>query len=467
MIIVKFGGAALADSANILHCAEYVARIRERNPVVVVSAMKGVTDVLIETIDLAVKNSYKRVCKNLKVIREMHEDVLRNLLSPGDAQEAMQTYVTGIMDGLYSVYKSLEVINECPPKIHDRIVSSGEKVSSRLFASVLQSLKVDAVQIEGEQIIVTDGNFTSAQPCLKQTAIRTKEKLLPLVSRGITPVAAGFTGANTKGETTTIGRGGTDLTASVLASCLDAEEVWFMKEVDGIMSADPKIVGNAKTVERLTYREVAELSHFGAKILHPVAIHPLKDKKIPSFVRNVYNPDCEGTRIAENGKCARHAVKAVTCVRDVSIVKVQYSGITCISGIAGRIFTALGAGRINSMLITHSSSEQNIIFVIRRSDADKAVALLSREFELEILKKEVGGIRAENHVSIVSVVGEGIRKIPGIQGNIFSALEEEHIEMKLAAQGSSDLNITLIVPSADVDKAINSIHNKIKASEEQ
>jgi len=275
------------------------------------------------------------------------------------------------------------------------------------------------------------------------------------------PVVAGFIGSNEKGHTTTLGRGGTDFSASILAYCLDAKEVWYLKEVNGIMSADPKIVANAKSIEKITYDEVAELSYFGAKVLHPIAVHPLKEKKIPSFVKNVYDFDFRGTEIVDELHNGNRCAKAVTSIKDISIVTVQGKGMMGIPGISGRVFSCLGKNKISIIMISQSSSEQNICFAIKSNQNEQAIKSLKEEFTIELHNNQIQEISLKEEVSIISVVGSGLKNAPILIGKIFTSLGEKNINPVMIALGSSELNISFIVESINVKDAILTTHNNV------
>ncbi len=299
MIVIKFGGAALADSYNVSNSIEYIKKVLDRKPVVVVSAIKDVTDLLLDTINQSIKGNHKAVLQNLSSLVSKHTEVANEILKSDKIKEQLSNDFDKAFLELESLFKSIEVLKECSPKATDYILSFGEKLCSKLVANILLDQGVDAEHISGEELIVTDSNFGFAYPEFDLTAKKVQLRLQAVIEKGKIPIVTGFIGANQKNETTTLGRGGSDFTASILAYCLNADEAWYLKEVDGIMTADPKIVKNAKTIPKISYEEVAELSYFGAKVLHPIAIHPLRQKNIASFIKNVYKFDFEGTEVSD------------------------------------------------------------------------------------------------------------------------------------------------------------------------
>lgn len=459
MIVLKFGGAALADTDSIKNAASYIRNVHDKKPIVVVSAMGGVTDLLITTIADAVSDKRKNVLSDLRMLRGKHEKAASDLIKSSELKNETSGYLDDNFLELQSLFKSISVLKECSPKTYDYILSFGEKLCSKIVANVLLDQNIPAEQITGEELIVTDSNFGYAYPDFPLSEKKIQDRMHMLPNSGI-PIVTGFIGATEKGETTTLGRGGSDFTASILAYCLDAKEVWFLKEVDGIMTADPGMVTNARTIEQMSYEEVAELSYLGAKVLHPIAIQPLKEKQIPSFIKNVHRRGLGGTAVTNNeiedGKSAR----AITHIKDVSIITVQGKGMIGVPGIAGRAATSLAGSNINIIMISQTSSEQNICFVINRDQQEKAVNTLSREFELEIIKKTIGPITAEDNVSILSVIGSGLMNKPGVAGRIFSTLGRDNINVKLIAQGSSEFNVSFVIDSQRVGKALTSLHDE-------
>jgi aspartate kinase len=464
MIILKFGGAALRDSHNVRNSVNYVERVLEKKPIVVVSALKGITDILIETINDSISREHKNILANTSLLRERHEKIANELCSEKEKPKLLSDFNDIFME-LYSLYKSVSVLKECTPKTRDYIISFGEKLSSKLVAAALISSSIESKEIYGEELIITDSNFGYAYPDYKLSTPKINDKILDIMNQGIVPIITGFIGANEKGETTTLGRGGSDFTASILAYCLNADEVWFLKEVDGIMSADPKIVKNARSVKKMSYDEVAELSYFGAKVLHPIAVHPIREKNISSYIKNVYNFDFSGTKIIENLSSNPKKVKAITCIKEASLITVEGKGMSSIPGIAGRIFSCLGRDGINIIMISQSSSEQNICFAISKKDSIHAISALNKEFELEILKKTIDAIIINPEVSIVAVVGCGMKNNPGIAGSVFSALGKSSINVILIAQGSSEMNISFVTNACDAEKAIITVHDEFMLGE--
>ncbi len=366
-----------------------------------------------------------------------------------------------LLDWFETLCGSIATLGELTPRGLDAVSGLGERLSARLTAAALRELGTAAQAIEATELIVTNGRFGAAVPLWDETTPRVKERLIPLVQRGVVPVVTGFIGATPSGAPTTLGRGGSDYSASVLGRCLPADEVWIWSDVDGVMTADPRVVSNAATLPSITYGEVSELAFFGAKVLHPKTIQPVADLGIPVRVLNSFAPDHPGTLVCQTPDETR-LVKGITAIRDLSIVSVQGSGMMGVPGIAGRAFTAVARAGVSILMITQSSSEQSICFEIRGSDSPQVIEALEEEFQLEMMRRDVDRISARHDVAIVAVVGAGMLGRPGIASEVFSALAEREINVISIAQGSSEYNLSLVVAQADADEAVRAIHDRFQ-----
>jgi bifunctional aspartokinase / homoserine dehydrogenase 1 len=457
VIVIKFGGAALGDADNFSNVAKCVERLKDRTPIVVVSAMKDVTCYLIEAIGYAEKRESQKAENLLETIGQKHQEVIETLILQQDRKSQALDFLHEVLEELQSICHGISALKECTLKAQDYVLSFGEKLSARVLAGVLTEV-IQVQAIFGEEVIVTDDQFGSAYPRYELTQPKTQKRLLEVIDSGKIPLISGFTGATQKGETTTLGRGGTDFSASIIGSCMNVCEVWFMKEVDGIMSADPRVVQQARSIKMMNYREVAELSFFGAKVLHPTSIHPLKEKSIPALIKNVYNPDFEGTRIHLDTEQRVKPGKAVTSIPDVSMISVGGDGMMGIPGVAGRAFTSIARAGVNILMISQSCSEQSICFAIKGEDRKAAIKALTQEFELELLKEKIDEIEATDDVAIVCLVGAGMSGTPGVAGMLFSTLGKEGINVMMIAQGSSEVNVSFLVEAKEAERAIQCIH---------
>jgi len=344
-------------------------------------------------------------------------------------------------------------LGELTNRSKDYILSFGERLSAPIFSACLNSLGVDSIDLTGGDAgIVTDKNFGRAKP-LQKSYEMIKERLEPLLAKGCVPVVTGFIGSTQNGITTTLGRGGSDLTATLIASALDVDEVWLWKEVDGIMTADPKIVPNAKVIPEISYQEAMELSHFGAKILHPKALEPVMRKKIPVRIKNTFNPDVEGTVIGESAKSSKNIVKALSLIEKVAIVNISGAGFD-FAEIMSEVFRRLAKEGVNVIMVAQSSSELNLSIVVEKSDLKKAMESLSD------LNNGYVKISKKDNVAVVSAVGAGMAGTPGVAGRIFSALGKKGVNVVMISQSCSEYNVSFAVTRENGKKALKVIHDE-------
>ena len=336
-------------------------------------------------------------------------------------------------------------------------------MSAPIVSGALKDLGLKSEHLTGgEAGIVTDNNFGEAGLLMNVTKYQVKKNLEPLLKKGAVPVLTGFIAATQNGETTTLGRGGSDYTATIIGAALEADEVWIWTDVDGLMTSDPKIVSSAKTINELSFQEATELTIFGAKAMHPRALEPARKEGIPVRIRNVFNPENPGTLIKKEQKIkTKDGVKAVTLVRNVAVITVSGAGMVGAPGTAAKVFEVLGKENINILMISQSVSESNISLVIQRSLLDRAVntleiALLGREFIREIMSEE--------DVCVVAVLGAGMKGMPGVASRIFSAVAKKGINVRMIAQGSSELNVSFVVKEKDGDETVRAIHKEFKLS---
>ena len=481
LVVMKFGGAAVADGAKIRRVASLVRRFRSDFDVVVVtSALSGVTDALLENAQrIATECRKERVCEFLNEIRKRHfsaaEEAILSAEGGGEKVKAAEAEAaegarTNAKESILSEVKreieerlaELEnallgicLLGELTNRSLDFILSFGERLSAPILAGTLRSLGLNAVHLTGgEAGIITDENFGKAQP-LENAEEEVRERIGPLLARGVTPVICGFIGQSERGFVTTLGRGGSDYTATIVGAALNADEIWLWKETEGIMSADPKIVKNAKKIPYLSYVEAMELSYFGATVLHPRAMEPVMRKKIPIRVKNLLNPDDDGTLIGEESAKTDKIAKAVTLIENASILNVAGSGIASISEVASEVFAALARAGIEVVMISQGSSERTISLVIKRSQLRDALEAM-RSLQKKGLIREFS---SDSEVCAVGVVGAGMVGTPGVAGKIFSALGNAGISVRMISQGSSEFNISFVVNKSDAYKAVQAVHD--------
>jgi aspartate kinase len=343
----------------------------------------------------------------------------------------------------------------------DTISSLGERMAARVMARLLAQRGVQSETVDASDLIVTDDRFQQASPLMEPTCQRVTANLVPMLARGVIPVVTGYLASTESGIVSTLGRGGSDFSASILGNCLDADEVWIMTDVDGVMSADPRLVPDARLIPALSYSEVAELAYFGAKVLHPRTMRPAVDKAIPLRVKNTFNSQSPGTLVSQQTPAADGAVKAVTTIPGLSMVTVEGRGMLGVPGIAARTFSAVASQGASVLMISQASSEQSICFVIRSGSVAPVIASIEREMALELTRRDIDRVWAQDEVVIVTAVGAGMRSTPGIAAQVFGALAARGINIVAIAQGSSECSVSLVVSAADAVGAVRGIHQEV------
>ena len=449
----------MASGENIRHVANLIADYVSQGyrVVAVVSALEGVTDKLIEAAEQAKKGNRDYIHEFKQKLLKEHLTVARKAIENKCVQEEMGQILKTIIDELEKVLTGIIYIGELTPKSKDYVLSFGERLSMPIVGGSLRDLELNAQFYTGGEIgIVTDSNFGEASPLMNVTKHQVKERIEPLLGRRIVPVVTGYIAATQDDVTTTLGRGGSDYTATIIGASLAADEVWIWTDVDGLMTADPKIVPSAKMWPELSFQEATEMTIFGAKAMHPRALEPAMEENIPVRIRNVFNPENPGTLIVKEQKIKLgDAVKAITLVKDVALVNVSGVGMVGTPGTAAKVFDVLGRGNINILMISQSVSEANISFVIQRSLLERAVSTL----EIALLGRGlIREVTAEDDVCVVAVVGAGMKGTPGVASRIFTAIASKGINVRMIAQGSSELNISFVVKETDGEGAVRAIH---------
>lgn len=459
--IMKFGGTSVGDGACIQRAAEIAAAAAGEDALlVVVSAMSGVTNRLIAAAHEAAKGNTSVSKELAETLRQQHHTAVDLLTADKTVRATLVSEIDDIIDETAGLCHGTALLRELTPRALDSISSSGERLSARLLAQALRDLGVKSVAVEATELIVTDDVSGRAEPLMAKTRERATPRLTPLLDEGSVPVVTGFTGATIDGKLTTLGRGGSDYSATILGAALDATEVIIWTDVDGVLTADPRLVTDARTLPEISYNEAAELAYFGAKVLHPKTLRPVSDASIPVWIRNSFAPERSGTQITTRGHPTARGVKAITAISDVSLITVGGRGIVGLPGIAAKTFTAVADAQANVLLISQSSSENDICFVTNTGDAEKTLAQLRRAFAFHLAHKEVEHITINSHIAIVAAVGDRMRGVPGIAGRIFSALGRRGINIIAIAQGSSEYNVSLVVESEAMRDAVQSLHDE-------
>lgn len=455
-LVTKFGGTSVGSPQALQAVAGIVRANRGDWPreVVVVSAMGGVTDLLLAGAAAACRGDSKSMRQSADAIAEKHAEAIRE----GGLGAETQSAVDGFRTELDGLYHAVAVLREASPRAMDAIASLGERMSIHIVSGYLRQAGLQAVPVEAGTFLLTDGNFQNASPIMERVDDRAGSVLGPILDRGGVPVVTGFIGADAEGAITTLGRGGSDWSAAIIGSAIRADEVWIYTDVDGVMTADPRQAPDARSLPSLSYREISEMAYYGAKVVHPKTIRPCMDNGIPLWIKNTFHPDHPGTLIRDNGGASSGVIKAVTAIRDQMMLTVQGGGMMGVPGIAARTFAAVARMGVSVTMITQASSEQSICFSVPNRNGRAVQSELEEEFRREIDRKDIDAVEILEHCVIVTVVGAGMRKTHGISGKIFSALGDAEVNVVAIAQGSSECSISLVVEKQDELPAVRAIH---------
>ena len=457
--VYKFGGVAVGDADAIRAAVEHVRRASSRL-VVIVSAVSGMTDRLLEAAHAAVRGDRAAYRAAARELATRHTRLVGQLIPRLRRGSSLRAAIDESADELRSMCDSIAVLKELTPRASDAIAARGERLMARIFAATLAANDIASAYVDATEVVFTERRLGNVWPDLPACEKAAAAKIAPLLRKDLAVVVPGFIGTGPDGELVTLGRGGSDLSAAILARSVGASAVTLWKEVDGLMTADPKRVPDARVLDALHYREAAELAFYGAKVLHPRTMIPIVDRKIPLYVRNTFKPDDTGTRIAHDVQAGEYPVKALTAVHGQALVSIEGGGMIGVPGVAGRAFTALSQAGHSVSMISQASSEASICFVVPESEAAHAIEALEEAFALERKIKLIDRIRAEKNVALIAVVGLGMRGRPGIAARTFSALSSEHVNIVAIAQGSSELNITMTIAERDATRALVALHNE-------
>lgn len=466
MITMKFGGTSVGDVERLQEIVSIVRSNLDRQPVVIASAMSKVTDLLLHTAQLALQRDTEQVQKNIDSIKDKHLQVANALVAHAERRKALIAHHQNLLEELANLYDGVGLLGELSPRSLDAIASFGERFSCLQIAEIFSDSGIAAAYVDARTIIRTDAHYGEAGVDFHVTAANIKKVLLPLVQSRIVPVVTGFIASTKDGITTTLGRSGSDYTGSIVGAALESEEIWIWTDVDGVMTADPRYVKGALVLPEISYREAAEMSYFGAKVIHPKTMLPAIENSIPIRIKNTFNPSHPGTLISRTSNSSASVVKNVTSIDSLGLVAIEGNGMLGVPGVSARIFSTLARESINVMMISQASSEHNVCLVIPQKDCRRAVQELRCEFEAEIARKLIDDVRLHEGVSIVAVVGDGMRGIPGIASKTFSAVADEGVNVIAIAQGSSELNISLVVDQPDARKAVQAIHDAFHLTRE-
>ena len=461
ILVMKFGGTSVGTISAVNNVKEIIKDVQKdwSRIVIVLSALSGVTNLLIDCAEKASKGQSGVINKTSQELRARHTDMIQAVIRKKSLQTKTQIDIDDLIDKFINLTNAIRILGESTPRALDAIVSLGERFSVRIIAAAFQSNGIRSEFVDGEKVIITDGQFQNAHPNMEMTERAAGENLNPLLNSGVIPVVTGFIGATQDGITTTLGRGGSDYSAALIGAALGAKEVWIWTDVDGVMTADPRVVPNARTIEELSYREIAELAYFGAKVLHPKTIRPVIEAGIGLRICNTFDPHAPGTMIVENGNNRDNGkIKAVTIIRDQQMITLEGRGMLGIPGVAARTFGAVASTGTSVTLISQASSEQSICFTTNAEYTPRVLESLKETFSDELQRRDIDKIWATSPVAIVTVVGAGMRHTPGIAGRVFSALGDQNVNVIAIAQGSSEVSISLVVDDSEAEDALLALH---------
>ena len=457
MKVLKFGGTSVANAENISKVIKILEKeSKKHNIAVVVSALGGTTDMLMKTGELATKKD-KQYLEVFKQVADRHISLVEDLTSEQKRTHVLNEVNAMLLD-LKQLLQGLYLINEFSNKTIDKIVSFGELLSSYIISEVLQQTLKSSILKDSRELILTDSTFTKAIVKTKETTTnistffkRNKNKVVLL---------PGFVSTNGNGYTTTLGRGGSDYTAALIASAVKADILEIWTDVSGMYTANPKLVKQAFPIKEISYEEAMELSHFGAKVLYPPTVQPALQKNIPILIKNTFAPTEEGTLITKKNKNKNQPVKGISHIENIALLTLEGNGMVGIPGFSKRLFSALSRSRINVVLITQASSEHSICVGIYSADTKKAKHAVDEEFVYEISKKKIKPLLVEENLAIVAVVGDNMKSHQGISGRMFRALGQNNVNVRAIAQGASERNISAVIASKDIKKALTVLHNQ-------
>ncbi|MBI2815635.1 MAG: aspartate kinase [Acidobacteria bacterium] len=460
MLVMKFGGTSVGDAKCFAIVKDIVARAARDQTVgaVVVSAMSTVTETLLSAARLACAGDQKGVEEKLQYLEQKHLGTIDALFS-GARRDAVRAKVLDVLGEFRRICGGMALLSEMPRRSMDAGVSVGERMSSIILANYMDEQGIPAEAVDAVNCVITDDNFCNAKPLTDLTRDALRNVALPLIEKKRIAVITGFLGGTRDGIRTTLGRGGSDYSAAIVADALEADELWIWTDVDGVLSADPKMVGEAAILDELTYEEASELSHFGAKVLHHKTLRPLLNRTIPVYIKNTFAPEKRGTRIGPPHAGIQQGAKSVTSMTPVTLLTVRSIGGPGTTELLARTFAALDHSQVEILMVTQSSYQDSFSLLVPQNMAERASAALENAFRLELNHNYLEPLTAQ-HVTAIALIGEGMRGIPGVAARLFGSLAKERINIIAIAQGSSESNISLVVSVEDRGAAVRAIHRE-------
>lgn len=463
LLVMKFGGTSVGQAARFRECAAIIGQAsRQHKVIVVVSAMAGVTDLIFRTIDAARHGDAAGAEAQLHKFNSVHKELMTQLFEDARLAAALE-FLGGVFNRLESSVRALLALRSAiSTETTDSLVALGERLSAWVLANYLEQLGSLSQFVRAEEAIVTDANFGNAAPDRKATQESCRRVLLPILDRGAVPVVAGYSGATADGRTTTLGRGGSDYSATIIGAAAGADEVWIWTDVDGVLTADPRICPEAATLPEISFAEAIELAYYGAKVIHPKAAYPAAEAAFPVWIKNSFRPEAAGTRITSAPTSLGSPVKSVTCVKNATLLTLVSRRDVHPMELWGRLFLRLGQEHIETLFATQSSPEHTLGLVLRQEDSAHVLGLINSIFRLELAQGVLSPVEV-NDVAVIAVLGESMKGTSGILGRAFSAVALRQVSVIAVAQGASELSICFAVPARSATEVVRAVHNEFFA----
>lgn len=458
---MKFGGTSVGDAQRIRQAATIVKEHAERGDqiVVVVSALSRVTDLIISIVNASQGGDAAEMDTGLRQLRERHSEVITTLFH-GERLKAVSNEVDLTLNRIREFCSALMLLRSATPQVMDVVLPQGEQMSAHIFAACLNEIGARSAFVNSARVLITDDKFGDASPDMEATAREAGQVLRPLLKEGLLPVVMGYSGATAGGQITTLGRGGSDYSATILGAALGADEVWIWTDVNGVLTADPRVCPEAVTLPEITFGEAIELSYYGAKVIHRKAIRPAMERGIPVWIKNSFRPELTGTKIVESLPASNHPVKAVTTVTQAALVTLTTRRDVHFAEVFGRLFLRLGHEHIDVLFSTQSSSEDSLGLVLREQDTEHVVHAIQRLFRTELKHGVLNPVSVHRDVAVIAVLGSGMKGTCGILGRLFSAVARSNVSVIAVAQGASELNICFAVPAARANEVVKAVHEE-------
>ncbi len=462
-LVLKFGGTSISSATDIRNVAKHIQSLSKQNQIVIVcSAISDTTDDLIEISQSIKKENKKKAEQLAKKIANRHQQLAKQTIKKSQVRKKLLQTFNEYSTELVALIDGMVLLGEVTPRSMDYLFSFGERLSIQIISAAVNDLGKKSMPLTGKEVgIVTDSNFGESKPLMDTTRLRVSKTLESLFLKKTIPVIGGFAGADQHGHVTTFGRGGSDYSATIIGSCIKADEIWLMSDVDGLMTADPKIVKNAKLLKEVSYVEAVEMAMFGAKQIHPRTFEPLLTKKIPMKIRSSFNVKNEGTLVTSSPSVtAKNTVKCVSNVSDNGLIDIRGGSMVGTPGTAAKIFSTLANASINVMMISQNPSESSITIVVKNTDLDKAVNIL----EMELLGKIIKKLEVTTNMAIIALIGSGMRGTVGVASKVFGSMAKNSVNVSMITQGSSELNLAFVVKNSDTNKAVKALHDEFELS---